>query len=166
MKSLALLFFTFLLSFNFFSQAPISIGRVQTNAGIGLASIGIPIYLGFDYGFKKTITLGGEVSYSNFTERFNNLRYKISMVGISANGNWHFNGLLPVPESINLYTGLNLSYYNWTYPADYMANNLSSIRLSIQVGGRYYFNPDFALNFELNGSPANSGSKFGITYKL
>ena len=75
MYRLTLLLTSFILTFSAFSQAPVSIGRIQANAGIGLASIGVPIYLGFDYGFKKSITLGGEASYSNYSERSNNLNY-------------------------------------------------------------------------------------------
>lgn len=166
MNRLFVLVVSVILNATTFSQSPVSSGKIQANAGLGLTRNGVPVYFGFDYGFKKTITLGGEAFYSNFNERYNYSNYNISMLGITANGNWHFNGLLPIPESVNIYTGLSIGYYNWIYPSNYMENNLSSVRLGIQIGGRYFFNSKFALNFELNSNPIYSGSKFGLTYKL
>lgn len=88
-----------LYSFSSYAQAPLRVGRNQLNFGVGISGWGVPLYIGFDHGFKKDITLGGEFSFRSFNDNFNNNKYRHSIISLSANGNYHFNSILSIPRN-------------------------------------------------------------------
>jgi hypothetical protein len=153
-------------SFSAAAQGNLSVGRTQLNAGVGLSSWGIPVYVGLDYGFKRDVTLGGELSFRSYRENWKSTYYSHSITGISANGNYHFNSLLSLPSKWDLYAGLNLGFYVWTSSNAYPGNGSSGIGLGAQFGTRYYLTNKLGLNLEFGGGNAFSGGKFGITAKL
>jgi len=129
-----------------FAQSPLEVGGFQLNAGVGTSNWGTPVYVGLDYGATK---------------------YRSSVVGIGVNGNYHFNRILQMSKKWNLYAGLGLNYFAWSYEnSNYKSNDDSSIGLGAQLGARYFFMNKFGVNFELGGGNATNGAKFGITYKL
>lgn len=139
----------------------------QLNAAIGVSGWGIPIYVGADYGVADDISVGAEVSYRSFKEKDFFYNYNATIIGIGANGNYHFGRLLQTPKEWDLYAGLGLNYYIWTFDNNnYLGTNSSGIALGGQVGARYFFNKNFALNAELGGASATSAAKIGITFKL
>lgn len=148
------------------AQAPLKEGGSQLNAGVGISGWGIPVYLGFDYGIAKDITLGGELSLRSYGNSFGGRRYRHTIFGLSGNGNYHFNSLLEMPSEWNLYAGLNLGFYVWNSPSGYDGDGTSGIGLGLQVGGRYFLKKNLALNLELGGATVAAGGKFGITYLL
>lgn len=164
-KQLFILFFVLLCSLGF-AQSPISKGESQLNAGIGLSSWGVPLYIGIDYGVHPDITVGGEVSFRSYHDNYANVRYNHSVTGISGNGNYHFNRILEIPREWDFYAGLNLGFYIWNSPDNYAGSNSSGLGLGGQVGGRYSFNNKIGLNLEFGGGNAFSGGKLGLTFKL
>ncbi len=164
MKKIALLLAVFAFSFAN-AQAPLEQGGVQLNAGFGTSGWGTPVYVGLDYGIAKNWTLGGELSFQSYnTEGFKN-----NIIGIQANGNYHFNEILNIPSEWDFYGGASLSYYSWSskyngVKQDY--NGADDIGIGLQVGGRYFFSNNFGLNLQVGGSSALSGGKIGITYKF
>jgi len=148
------------------AQCPINKGQAQFNGGFGFSSWGLPVYLGLDYGVHKDVTVGGEVSFRSYRNNWNNNKYRHSVLGISANGNYHFNHLLEIPLEWDVYAGANLGFYIWNSPDDYLGDNLSGLGLGLQVGGRYYFNEKMGINLEFGGGNAFSGGKLGISIKL
>lgn len=149
-----------------FSQSPVQKGRSQLNAGVGLSSWGVPVYLGLDYGVHKDITIGGELSYRGYHDRINTVRYSHSVMGISGNGNYHFNSVLNIPRNWDLYAGLNLGFFIWDSDRDYPGSHTSGLGLGAQVGGRYYFSDTVGVNLEFGGGNAFSGGKIGISILL
>lgn len=149
-----------------FSQSPLPIGRNQFNAGLGLSGWGVPVYIGFDHSVHKDITIGGELSYRSYQENWNSSKYNHSIMGVSGNGNYHFNSLLNIPQNWDFYAGLNLGFYVWSSPDTYDGNNSSGLGMGAQIGGRYYFSDNIGLNIEFGGGNAFSEGKFGITIKL
>ena len=157
----------FLLTANFsFAQYALAKGEAQFNAGLGFSSKGIPVYIGFDVGVHKDISVGGELSLRSYYEDYNNDKYHHGILGISGNGNYHFNSLLDIPPAWDFYAGLNLGFYFWNSPDNYPGEGNSGLGLGAQVGGRYYFSDKFGLNLEVGSANAFSGGKFGITIKL
>ena len=133
-----------ILSFLLFSsliyaQSPIAKGESQINAGLGLSSWGVPVYIGFDHGVHPDISVGGELSYRSYSDKYANVNYDHSVIGISGNGNYHFNRVLEIPKNWDFYAGLNLGFYIWNSPSDYHGSHSSELGLGAQVGGRYYF---------------------------
>jgi len=162
-----LLLLSFLIATNvIFAQSPIDKGQLQFNAGLGLSSWGVPIYIGADYGIHEDITIGGELSFRSYREDYFAARYRHSVIGISGNGNYHFNRLLNIPSEWDFYAGLNLGFYILNSSNGYPGSTSSGLGLGAQVGGRYYFNDQFGINLEIGGSNAFSGSKFGVTLRL
>ena len=164
MKKIALLVAFFAFGFTN-AQAPLEEGGLQLNAGIGTSGWGTPVYVGLDYGIATNFTLGGELSYQSY----NTSGFKNSILGIQANGNYHFNEVLNMSSEWDFYAGASLSYYNWNskyngVKQDY--NGADDIGVGLQVGGRYFFNDNFGINLQIGGSSALSGGKIGITYKL
>lgn len=142
-------------------------GKAQFNAGLGFSSWGVPVYAGFDVGVHRDISVGGEFSFRSYNNRYNgNNRYHHSIIGLSGNGNYHFNTILNMPTEWDFYAGLNLGFYIWNSDDDYDGSESSGLALGAQVGGRYYFTDRFGINLEFGSASAFSGGKFGITLKL
>jgi len=148
------------------AQGSLSTGASQLNAGFGISGWGIPVYLGLDYGLAKDFTVGGELSFRSYNDNYNGTGYNHNIMGISGNGNYHFNSVFNLSEKFDFYAGLNLGFYVWTSPSDYPGNHTSGLGLGAQVGGRYYFSRKVGLNLEVGGGNAFSGGKIGLTFKL
>ena len=142
-------------------------GDFQLNAGIGASSWGVPFYVGADYFVTNDISVGGTVSYQTLNETFYVTQYKSTIIGIGATGNYHFNRVLKLPKEWDVYAGLGISYFIWSFDSNnYVGANSSGIAIGGQIGGRYFFNKKFAINAELGGASTTSGARLGITYKL
>ena len=160
MKKIALLLAVFAFSFAN-AQAPLEEGGIQLNAGLGTSSWGTPVYVGLDFGVAENFTVGGELSYQSYSTA----GYKNNILGIQANGNYHFNEILNIPSEWDFYAGANLNYYSWSKDAGYTGNT-DNFGLGLQVGGRYFFTENFGVNLQLGGGTVNNGGKIGITYKM
>jgi len=141
-------------------------GQTQFNAGVGLSSWGVPVYIGLDHGIHKDVTLGAELSYQSYQEKYHNNEYDHSITGIFGNANYHFNNVLEIPSNWDLYAGLSLGFYVWNSPDDYHGSNTSGLGLSGQLGTRYYFTDKFGVNLELGGGNVFSSGKFGISVRI
>jgi outer membrane immunogenic protein len=134
-------------------EAKIDKGKLQFNAGVGLSTWGIPVYVGVDYWVTPDITVGLEAS----------LRYRIlhsyGYVGGSINANYHFNKILDLPDNLDLYAGISAGPYVYIGGSAYGYFGFSG-----QVGGRYKINDKMWLNAELGGGTF-SGAKIGITLR-
>ena len=164
MKKIALLLAVFAFSFAN-AQAPLEEGGIQLNAGVGTSGWGTPVYVGLDFGVAKNWTVGGELSFQSY----NTAGYKNSILGIQANGNYHFNEVLDIPSEWDFYAGANLNYYNWNSKYNGVSNNYSdedNFGIGLQGGGRYFFSDNFGVNLQVGGGNVVSGAKIGITYKF
>src|SRR6185295_8664948 len=169
-KLLSMIFFMaaiiLLAGISSYGQNPLEVGRAQLNMGVGFSGYGIPIYLGFDYGAGRVITVGGELSYRKYSDDYNGFGYNHSIFGVAGNANYHFNTVLDMSSDWDFYAGLTLGFYSWTSSSDYPGNHSSGLGLGAQVGGRYNFSQTVAINLELGGGFVSSGGKFGLTFKL
>ena len=154
MKKQLLVIAMVLIAGTVFAQSPVT--KTQLNAGVGLSSWGVPVYVGLDFGVHQDITVGGELSYRSKSNEG-------SVFGVSANGNYHFYTILNIPSNWDFYAGLNLGYLFWS--DDYKGGN-SNLGLGAQIGGRYYFNDKVGINLEFGGGNAFSGGKLGVTFRL
>lgn len=146
------------------AQSPLGKGNQQLNAGVGFSGWGIPLYVGVDFGVHKDITLGVEGSFRSYNQNFTGTKYNSSIIGLSGNGNYHFNTILDIPGNWDFYAGFNIGYFFWSTPSGYPGNGSSGLGLGGQIGGRYFISNRFGLNLEFGGGNAFYGGKFGITY--
>lgn len=166
MKKLTFVLVLYMVCGLSYAQNPLPKGKSQLNLGVGLSEWSIPLYIGFDYGVHKDVTLGGELSYRHY-DRYDDNYYNPNIIGISGNGNYHFNHALSIPRTWDFYAGLNLGFYIWSYPHyRYSGSHTSGLGLGAQVGGRYFLSKKVALNLEFGGGNEFSGGKFGLTIKL
>jgi len=165
MKKLSIIFLLSILTVIVVdAQSPLSKRGKQLNVGVGFSGWGIPIYAGMDFGIHQDITLGFEGSFRSYNQEFPSTSYRSTIIGISGNGNYHFNSLLEIPSNWDFYAGLNIGFYFWSTPSGYPGSGASGLGIGAQIGGRYFFNDNFGLNLEFGGGNAISGGKFGITY--
>ena len=143
-------------------------GKNQLNLGVGFSNWGVPLYIGIDHYVNNDVTLGGEFSYrSNFHEYYDDHHYyDRNVMGFSGNANYHFNTILEIPRTWDLYAGLNVGFYVWNSLDNYHGNNNSGVGLGGQIGGRYYLSNKVGLNLEFGGGNAFRGGKFGLTIKI
>ncbi|MEI6820949.1 MAG: outer membrane beta-barrel protein [Bacteroidota bacterium] len=153
MKKYFLTIVLLILTSAMFAQCPIAKGQTQLDAGLGFSSWGVPVYVGLDYGIAQDFTIGGELSFHSYSHDGTNS----SIFGLSANGNYHFNRIMEIPNNWDFYAGLNLGFFN-TY--------FSGLGLGVQIGGRYYFNSKWGVNLEFGGGNTASGGQFGVSFKL
>lgn len=149
-----------------FAQSPLPIGGKQLNAGVGLSSWGVPVYIGLDFGVHEDISVGGEMSIRSYHEKWKKEYYRHLVIGVSANGNYHFNRVLNIPSRWDFYAGLNLGFFIFSSPNEYPGGRSSGLGLGAQIGGRYFLNNKLGLNLEFGGGNAFGGGKFGITAVL
>lgn len=137
-------------------------GQNQVNVGLGINSWeGFPVYVGVDHFLKDEISIGAEASYLSLN-KYKELDHSISVFGLGVNGNYHFDRILKLPSEWNLYGGLNLSYFKWSYEN----SNYGGLDLGIQVGARYYFSENLGVNLQFGGASNVSGGRLGVTFKL
>lgn len=118
-----------------FAQNPVAKNQTQINAGVGLSSWGVPVYLGFDHGVHKDITMGMELSYRAYRDDDKDHDdYRHNVIGISGNANYHFNHILNIPRNWDFYAGLNLGFYIWNSPYNYHGNHTSGLGLGSDWG--------------------------------
>lgn len=170
MKKLKLVIVFIVLASTFsFAQGTLGKGGKQLNAGVGFSDWGVPIYAGLDFGVHESITIGPRASFRNHVYTRNSYEYRQSLTVLSFNGNYHFNQLLNLASPWDFYAGLTLGYYFWSDTKSssgvYYVGEASMVGLDAQVGGRYFFSSDFAINLEFGGGTGTGGS-FGITYKF
>lgn len=153
-----------LLCFITQAQGTLEPSKLQLNAGFATSGWDNPIYFGADYGLQNNFTIGAEVSY----QTYKSFGIKSTIIGLQANGNYHFNEILELPSEWDLYGGLSLNYYYWNTDIDGGLDFVDdeSFGLGAQIGGRYFFNDKFGINLEVGGGNATSGGKIGVTYKL
>jgi outer membrane immunogenic protein len=166
MKTQKLIILLMFLGYFSFGQGTLGKEKTQLNIGIGLSGWGLPVYFGFDYGINDDFTIGGEASFRSFREKYAGLFYNHSIIGLSGNANYHFNRIIDLPQEWDFYAGLNLGFYFWSSPRNYLGSGSSGLGLGAQVGGRYFLNDKFGFNLEFGGGNAFYGGKFGVTIKM
>lgn len=176
MKKLTFLATLFIASFTF-SQGTLKEGKTQLNLGVGFSGWGTPVFLGLDYGLGNNWTVGGEVSYRSFGNDAFFYDYTYTIIGVAGNGNYHFNEILDLPKKWDLYGGASLGFYIWNNSYKYKGTGAepvgfspgytgtSGIGFGLQAGTRYFFNDNWAINFETGGG-STFGGKIGLTYKF
>ena len=165
MKSLLLTVCILLTAQQGFSQYQLAKGGKQLNAGFGFSSWGVPVYAGIDFGVHKDISVGGELSYRSYSNKYFGTKYNHSILAVGANGNYHFSNVFSLPHDWDIYAGLNLTFYSWSEPAGYKGVSHSGAGMGLQLGTRYYFKENLGLNLEFGGG-TTSGGKIGISYKF
>jgi outer membrane immunogenic protein len=148
------------------AQNPLGKGKKQLNAGLGFSNWGLPVYVGLDFGVHPDISVGAEICFHSYNERYNNSNWHHNVLGISANGNYHFNRIMNIPSTWDFYAGLNIGFNFWNSPDNYHGSYGTGLGLGAQIGGRYFLSKRFGLNLELGGGNASTGGKFGITYQF
>ena len=154
--SFALLFLSFSIVHG---QYALSTGSFQANGGFGLSGWALPIYAGLDYGYDKNVSLGGDLSFSSLN------------TVVSANANYHFVEMLGIEDIFDVYGGVNVGFFirNQRINPELLPpyyNNSVPVNIGVQLGGRYYFKKNLAVNLELGGGIAFSGGKIGVSYLL
>lgn len=161
--------------FGMVSAQRVQKGEAQVNAGVGFGGgLGLPVYAGVDFGVHNDITVGAEASYATSSVSNYGFDSKMNWFGVGANANYHFNTLLNIPNNWDLYAGATLAYNIFSYNTSEKLKNIgmdlglqqSGIGFAGQVGGRYYFTNNFAINVEYGGGSVVSGGKAGISYKF
>ena len=140
-----------------FAQSDLDKGERRMNFGTGFSNYGVPLYFGMDFGVYPDITAGFVASVRSDNNHF--------IMGASAVGNYHFNTLLELDSEWDVYAGLSLGFVFWNYD-NKLINQPSPLGLDLQIGGRYYWDETWAVNLELGGGSAFSGTRIGVTYKL
>lgn len=167
MKKYLLICFLLIMTLPSFSQGNLPEGGKRVNAGFGFSNFGTPVYVGVDFGITEDITIGPQISYRNYSQRFLGVRFRQDLILIGVNGDYHFNTLLDLPSEFDVYAGLHLGYFIWSDDDDTPGNDFenSGFGASIHVGGRYFFTNEWALNVELGGGTA-SGGKIGVSFQF
>ena len=151
-----------------------------------LSGSNLPVFgAAVDYRVSDEFTIGALVGVqrfsANITERafnFGDTTYGTTPVTI--NMNRIYIGIVPtyqyetINENVELYSAVRVGFVFWQGNFDAENSDIEALSgfgggrpaLSIvALGGRYYFNPNFAFNFEIaTGAPAMLS--FGLNYKL
>lgn len=166
MKKIAILSLLLLITGALSAQNPLAKGQGQLNAGIGASFRGIPLYVGYEHGIHKDISVGGTFTFMSYRERFLGLKYSHKIFGFFGFGNYHFNDLLDIPSKYDVYAGVHGGFFLWVSPDAYLGSSSSGPGFGAHVGGRMFFNDNFGLNAELNAGNFVSGATFGVTFKF
>lgn len=162
-----------------FSQMAYKKGDQVVNLGIGLGGFagvygsgGIAITGGYEYGVTENISVGGVVGYSSSSETvWGDYGWKYTYIVIGARGAYHadlfhnpnidtYGGILLGYNIVSSKVTGTLPYYGWAGSSA----SASYLEYGIFVGGRYYFDPHWAVQAELGYGLGILN--VGIAYKL
>ena len=150
-----------------FSQMAYNKGDQVINLGLGIGGFagaygtgGIAITGGYENAITENISLGGVVGYSSSSETvYGDYGWKYTYILIGARGAYHLD-LLHNPK-IDTYGGILLGYNivsasatgtqptYYGYGVETYSASASYLEFGIFVGGRYYFDPHWAVQAEL-----------------
>ena len=162
-----------------FSQMAYKMGDQVVNLGIGLGGFAgsygsgsVAITGGYEYGVTENISLGGVLGYSSSTDTYwGDYGWKYTYILIGARGAYHAD-LFHNPK-IDTYGGLLVGYnivsnsVTGTAPYyGYIGSSASAsyLEFGLFVGGRYYFDPHWAVQAELGYGLGIFN--IGVAYKL
>lgn len=149
--SLLLMFSLFLVTLQAQDgQAPLAKGDKQINFGLGFTNSGLPVYVGMDFAVHRDVTLGPVLGV-----RFND-NDGHSYFNLNFRTDYHFNRIIGIPPNWDFYAGGHIGF---------LAGNDFLVDWGIQVGGRWYWNDRWGLNFEIGGGNV-FGTTFGLSVKL
>ena len=167
--------FIFFIAFTFSENAhaqynPYDNGSKIVTFGIGASGRGIPIFARLEVPVADNITVGGVVSYQSYSNNFTSFKYRHTIFGIGVLGNYHFNELFEISDEWDVYAGATLGYYlaNSKYvdsgnTVDYDGPDYGGVSLGLQVGGRYFFKDNMAVNVEVGGGTVLTSGTVGIS---
>ena len=180
MKRILLISFLLVLAISIsLSQMAYKKGDQVVNLGLGIGgfagaygSNNVAITGGYETGVNENISVGGVIGYSSSTQTiWGDYGWKYSYIVIGVRGAYHVD-LLHNPN-IDTYGGLMLGYNivssssTGTIPSyGYVATSASSsfLEYGLFVGGRYYFDPHWAVQAELGYGLGVLN--IGVAYKL
>ncbi len=151
MKRIAFLLLFICVSSHSHGQNSLEYGERQWNLGMGIQSVGVPLYFGIDFGILPDISIGGQVAQD----------LEFNYLTMSGRGDYHFNRLLNIINQFDIYAGMNLGVdigLEETFD--------SGLNIGFQIGGRYFWNDTWAVNLEIGGSNSYSGGRAGVTRKF
>jgi len=165
--------FVMLLSSTSFAQFnPYADQTKMLTGGVGFSGWGIPLFIRYEHPVADNITVGGTLSFQNYSETYSSYKWKHSISGLNGRGSYHFNELLNVPEQFDLYAGASLGYYFWNTKYEgsgdiiYSGSGAGGFSLGGYVGGRYFFSDKIAVNLEFGGGTVLAGGTLGVTFVL
>lgn len=178
MKSFKHLFSLFLLliscNLSFAQFNPYTDEAKMFTAGIGTSGWGIPVFARYEHPIANNITIGGSVSYQAHTENFLGEKWKNSFKIIEVRGSYHFNEMININDSWDLFAGLGIGYISMSskfkgnvygVDIDYSGSAPGGIAPSFHLGGRYFINEKFAVNMDI-GASTLSAYNLGVTIML
>jgi hypothetical protein len=156
-----------------FSQMAYKKGDQVINIGLGIGGFagtygtgGIAITGGYEYGVTENISLGGVLGYSSSSYDYGfGDSWKFTYILIGARGAYHLD-LFHNPK-IDTYGGILLGYNIVSFSGPnvvYYTPGTSYLEFGIFIGGRYYFDPHWAVQAELGYGLGILN--IGIAYKL
>jgi hypothetical protein len=156
-----------------FSQMAYNKGDQVVNLGIGLGGFagaygsgGIAITGGYENAINENISLGGVLGYSSSSYDYGwGDSWKFTYILIAARGAYHVD-LLHNPK-IDTYGGILLGYNIVSFSGPnvtYYSPGTSYLEFGLFAGGRYYFDPHWAVQAELGYGLGILN--IGIAYKL
>jgi hypothetical protein len=148
-------------------------GDQVVNVGLGIGGFpgmygsgSIAITGGYENAITENISLGGVLGYSSSSYDYGfGDSWKFTYILIGARGAYHYD-LLHNPN-IDTYGGILLGYNIVSFSGPsvaYYSPGTSYLEYGIFVGGRYYFNPHWAVQAELGYGLGILN--IGIAYKL
>ena len=151
---------------------PFNDNTKMLTVGIGATGWGIPIFARFEVPVYDNITVGGALSYQSKGENFGTSKWRHTIFGIGARGNYHFNELAELDDKWDLYAGLGLGYYIWNTnlkdddlgSINYGGSGSGGFSVGIHVGGRYFVKDNIGINLELGGGTVLAGATIGATF--
>lgn len=167
--------FVAILAMTFFTSSvkaqfnPYAENTKMISAGVGISGWGVPIYGRAMFPVAENLTVGGGLSYQSYGYSSN---WNLSIVGISARGNYHFNELIEIDDDWDFYAGLALNYYVTSYnykgpgSSNWNSGGPDGLGLGLHVGGHYFVSDKLGINAELGGGSALSGALIGVTFLL
>ncbi|MEZ0485898.1 hypothetical protein [Fibrella aquatica] len=158
------LFSLTLLTTSSFAQMEIDKGTKFVNLGIGVGGFGyggIGFNAAADLGVAKNITAGVQAGYRSASIISG---YNVNYLDLGVRGSYHFNELISIPETFDVYAGLTLTYVNVSTTYSTYGGSSSGIYFPLHLGGRYMFSEKLGGFAEL-GSAVQT-LRAGVTFKL
>lgn len=157
------------------SQAQVQLnsgGRFDLiNAGLGMSTRGLPVFVGIEQSIDDHISAGLVASFQSSSESSSSGSWTHQYFGIGAQGHYHFIELAPAP--FDFYAGLTLGWFGHKYkwagvglaPGSYDGSAIGGMQLAGHLGGRYTYK-DWTLMAQLDGGSLLSGFLVGLSFPL